>query len=307
MFNLHEIKKIFFHSNCADGTAAALICARALKTIELKPEFHPVQYDTNFFNKICPEPGHLFLDITPPQCNWQAWKDMNPIVLDHHESVKNIVISLGGVYGDEINSGATLAFNYIFMPLTKNIDDIEKLQYERFANLAMIRDTWKENHPDWKESQELSHGLNFFGSDKLLSSFYDDKLNIQEILHFGKYQFEAAERKARLVTKSSLYSYVYTPSNIIRIAMFNCTDKIYSEVSHVLLNSGVDVAIGYFYLYEDGITNCVVTIRTSAKINASKLAEKFSGGGRSRTAGFKIKDAGSLSPNDLYDKIISVL
>lgn len=321
---LREVKQVLYHQSCPDGTASAMICYDAFKLLHgptgTYPDFKSVQYSTDFFeNKLEPRPGQLFVDITPPRAKWEQWKDFSPIVLDHHESVENITRGLGGVYAtNEEHSGARLAFEQVLVPITEflclNLDperDSHNIirsdcnwalkTWDEFSRIAMIRDTWKDKHPDFERATVQAYGLMTLGSKDVLDSMREGKLDMALIARIGekdlgkaKFMAESAKRYDLPCPKlgKTLVTYVY-----------NCTEKKYiSDGCHFLLNRDADFAISYFVKTENDKTTAVVSLRSNDPI-ASAIAKGLGGGGHDKAAGFGLPNAEAIS----MDVIVAVV
>ena len=299
---LKRVKQVFYHSSCPDGTAAATIISCAFRAIP-RPEFHSLQYDTDFMDKLEPREGQLFVDITPPKTRWEEWRDFGPIVLDHHGTVKNVTIGLGGVYGEnETHSGAKLAFENVMMPLAgvSLFEGRELRKWEDFAELAMIRDTWKSTHPRWREAcaQALATGL--YGSQTLVDKAWSEPFDFDGIQSAGMALLEANDRRTQMMAEGATFELISDGKRTWKVSFFNCTEKLISDVANHLIDLGSDVAVGYFYLYEDGQQKLSVSIRTNGQASAAGIAQTFGGGGHPRAAGFRILNANSAPPSILF-------
>lgn len=309
-FDLTQVRKVFYHQNCPDGTTAALICAAAFRAIQQPVKFYSIQYSTDFFKNLRPEPGHLFVDITPPPDSWEKWRDVAPIVLDHHESVQHITNGLGGVYGDENESGATLAFKHVMMPLSISVHGVNLEHWCRIASLSMIRDTWKRDNIGWNDSQQLAHGIDFYGVKELFTLLEQDKLNFEEVMSVGALQLKRVMGKSKRMAEGATIFTVEGQIPVV-VALFNCTEKIYSEVGHILLDQGADIAIGYFYLRDGGFTCCVMSVRTAeavskktdGKLDAKQFVLQFKGGGHQHSAGCQIDKAHEYSESAMIKDV----
>jgi oligoribonuclease NrnB/cAMP/cGMP phosphodiesterase (DHH superfamily) len=299
---LKKVKTIYYHASCPDGTASAIICAEALSSFwdiedqNSEPEFIPVQYGSNEFENLKPDYDQLFVDITPPRNRWEEWIPFNPIVLDHHESSKHVVLGLNGVYGENTtHSGARLVFEEImlniFDPTCVNFN-IEF--FDNFSNLAMIRDTWKDYHPRWEEACIQSYGLMSLGLDDILERMGEGEDWSKLVISLGKKSLN----KAKFVAKNSS-TYEFSFPKKFSISAINCTEKnIISDACNLMLDSGSDIALSYFNTSMDGSVRTVVSVRTK-EISASKISESFGGGGHEFAAGFMISDSGSISQNEI--------
>ena len=313
---LREVKQVFYHQSCPDGTASAMICYAAFKFLhakspELIPELKSVQYNTDFFEKLEPRPGQLFVDITPPRARWGEWKDTGVIVLDHHESVEEITRGLGGVYAtNDAHSGARLAFEQVLTPiveeLCKDLDSEREShniirsdcnwalqQWGEFSRLAMIRDTWKDEDPDFEKATVQAYGLMTLGSKDVLDSMKEGRTELGLIVRLG----EKDLGKAKFMADSARKYEMACPKlgRTLSVAVYNCTEKKYiSDGCHHLLRNGTDFAVSYFTKHQDDKTTTVVSLRSNDPI-AGIIAKKMDGGGHAKAAGFGLPNGEAVS------------
>lgn len=286
--NFQNIKKVYYHANCSDGMIAASIIKKAyLDANIIPPEFFPFQYD----DSVEPEHGQLFVDITPPKDKYKAWFPFNPVILDHHETVKHIIEELGGVYRtNEAHSGAMMAYEEVYVPLNGENETVKWL-----ATRAMIRDTWKITDPLWKEACEIDQSMNFAGP-KFLD--YIEDIVPDYFWEIGQHLYRNVESKVKKYVHSSAH---YTTSNGYKISHYNCTEKLTSEVGHALLDSGSDLGIGWFVLNKPTGLKTIFSLRSNNRISARKIAESFGGGGHEKAAGFSVV---GVDPHHIVNTII---
>jgi len=322
---LKQVTEVYFHESCPDGTASAMICAAAFHSFGIKPKFQNIQYDTDRMDKLEPRPGQLFVDITPPKKRWEEWKAVNPIVLDHHETAKHITEGLGGVYAtNHAHSGAMLAFEEVMLaslvgneapegsdlPPSKLHKSLVINNWGTFAHLAMIRDTWKKDSPHWREACALAYALLFDGSLSFIEKTLEHGANslvLPELIDLGMKIVEANERRVEKVCKTVHHETFLSRGTEYKAAFFNCTEKLISDIANELINQGADIAVGYFWIEEDGQDKVSISVRTNGKISASKIATLRGGGGHERASGFRIERGNKVSPSDIYRNISTAI
>jgi len=316
---LKQVTDIYFHASCPDGTSAAFICAAAFKEINLTPEFHSLQYGTEKMSKLEPKPGQLFVDITPSKERWEEWKVVNPIVLDHHETVQYVTEGLGGVYAtNEAHSGAQLALEEVmlpiidFMPVMTQSDEDALENWKELADRSMIRDTWKKDHPNWDAACQIAMSMLFMGSKGLIAKAQEyglhalERVDIEHLYEIGAQVVANDKRRIETLSKGAEFKGREEGFELPKISFFNCTEKIISDTANSLItNNECNVSVGYFYLFEDGALRLQVSIRTDGSISARKIAESLGGGGHERAAGFRM--SGGTSPKELYDIIFGAI
>lgn len=302
---LKNVRSCYYHESCPDGTASAMICRVALGP---DVEFHSIQYGTKHMEEIEPREGQLFIDITPPISRWEEWKNFSPIVLDHHETAKHVTEGLGGIYGlNETHSGAMLAFDHVLSAFAETMKADDLCKWKEFAELAMVRDTWKKDDARWKDACAQAKALQFHGSKKLINVAGSGEFPFGEFRALGLSLFEQAENKTKLVAKTAYLKSIQTEKGELKTAFFNCTEGIISDVANLLLEEGSDIAIGYFHIFEGGSLKIQVSIRTHGKVSASAIAKYYGGGGHERAAGFSLKLNEAPTPDQLSEKIINAV
>lgn len=289
--SLMDVKEVFFHASCPDGTSSAMIVARALKK---NPIFRSVQYGTLEWEELAPGPGQLFVDITPPVKRWEEWAPFRPIVLDHHPTAKPAVDGLDGVYGGRESSGALLAFEHVLKTVVETeMRSQEKMkEWERFAILASIRDTWKDEDPDWDLSRAYAYAVMARGSKSLVEESINDTVDFKSLEAEGLPLLASADRKCDLIADGARYS----ESKGIRIGYFNCTENIMSDAANYILKKrGCGLAVGFFHLFQDGRDKVSVSLRSNGRdVDVSQIATSLGGGGHAPAAGFRLFDEVSV-------------
>jgi len=290
---LIKIKKIYSHASCGDGITAAMICAAAYRQTPYGiPDIKLIQYDTKDHNELEPEHGVMFVDMTPCKDGWERWKEFEPIVLDHHATTKHVVEGLNGIYGNETESGATLAFRHVMQQLVES-SWIPAGNWERIAHLVSIRDTWQAHHPDWRQAHEISQGMQLYSSKELIERARQGTVPFDDFYKFGDILYTKMMKKAEVLADSAYIQTVIIKGRELKIGYFNCTEKIISEACHVLLEEkNCDIAVSYFIAYMDGQHHTIISLR-SKEIPINEVAKLYKGGGHPKAAGFRVK-------SDLY-------
>lgn len=299
---LKQVKQILYHQSCPDGTASAMICFAAFNALSMAPEFKAVQYNTDELKRMEPLPGQLFVDITPPRDGWEKWKGTDVIVLDHHATSEHITKGLGGVYGENDKySGARLAYEHVMLPVASRVEwntNGKSVEFwNDFSKLAMVRDTWKDEHPAWDNACVQAYGLMALGSHEMLAQLRENRFDEGLITRLGERDLGRAKFVA---SKAARYE---VPCKKLGrpavISIINCTEnRLISDACHDLLKSGTDVAVSYFMTFQDNSVEMIVSLRTKEPW-AGKMAELMGGGGHAKASGFKVVSAGSISINFL--------
>lgn len=294
------LKTVYYHASCPDGTAAAVIVASAVKSAGLElnsNSFIPIQYGSSDLSKLTPSPGQLFVDITPPKERWKEWIGTDVMVLDHHESAREVTEGLSGIYGDSQWSGAKMAYEHFHVPLVGRSPELEYL-----AELAMIRDTWKKGHEKWREACAQAEALTFLGAKEAISMSLSGSMDIQGIMSIGEFLMRSLDGKIRKYSSGAFHR----EKNGFKVSFFNCTEKAISESCDHLIENGSDMAVGWFFSVDrDGIPFYSVSLRSNGRVSSRLIAESYGGGGHERAAGFRVSPASGVSPDSITDMILS--
>ena len=170
--------------------------------------------------------------------------------------------------------------------------------WDEFSRLAMIRDTWKDEHPDFERASIQAYGLMTLGSSDLLDQLRDGKFDPGLITRMGEKDYG----RAKFVADSARRYEVLCPrlGRPANVDVYNCTEKkLISDGCHHLLNEkGADLAVSYFLKHQDGKTTMVVSLRTRASF-AGEVAKSLGGGGHANAAGFGLPDGHAMSMDGL--------
>ncbi len=300
---LRKVDHVYSHAYCPDGMSSAMIVTAAYAHVGLSPAVKFVTYDNVDHDAVLAVPGQMWVDIGPPKKRAGEWAGVEGVVvLDHHETTREITESLG-VYGGPDDSGASLAFRHVMRPLCKGRDDLEK--WARFAYLCMVRDTWKDQDPDWEDAAAVANALSFYSEKALLTSASNLSLELDEVIRFGKVLMKKAAGKAYRLGQTSTIREVRG----LKVGFFNCTEKLISEVGHELIEKrGCDVAAGFYLTQEIASVDMNVSLRAKkGGVPVNKIAESFGGGGHQAAAAFRIKGAEDVSLKALIDKVCSAV
>lgn len=298
--SLRKVTRVVYHSNCADGLSSALICKAALEFIDnVDVEYVPITYGIDL-ESLDIRPGTLFVDMCPAKINADKWVEVNPIVLDHHESAKPIVAKfVNGIFGDSNYSGAMLAFEHVLstvrneLHITKEIFDT----WQNFATLCMIYDTWKSTHKDWLPACRLTTGLITLGIEKLFKLLSNEKTNsvyeirkvLDEAIQIGTPIFDDKLKQSEYYANNCLKFQV----GHLNCAFINVLGAPVSLTGNALIERhDVDVAIFGCVApskrpAKDGLTimEWGLSFRSSNRFNVSRLGGLLGGGGHAKAGG----------------------
>lgn len=118
--------------------------------------------------------------------------------------------------------------------------------------------------------------------------------------------FEKSYVQNRIMAKAILDSTLHEDGRIISSIITKATMDEYNAspfdldgiINQLRITSGVEVAI---FLYESGENEYKVSLRSKKRVDLSKIALKFGGGGHERAAGATI----SGEPNEIIERVIT--
>lgn len=272
---MNELKDIviIYHKNCHDGFGAAWA---AWKKFGDSASYVPVLDHNSYPEGIEGKEVYIVDFCFSEQVTRELIaKNTKVIVLDHHISSKELVISLeGGVYSDN-DSGAKIAWKY-FHPESS----IPKL-----INYISDSDTWAHSLPFWQEIEGYIHihELDFHVFNEL-SSELEEKEDM--VIEKGKVlarQFsnlvEEHMGKAMLVEFEGYQVYAVNASSFLR-----------SELGHRLaLKKG---PFSIVYRFEQDTLR--ISLRGDGSIDCTKLATVYGGGGHHNAAAIIMKNNNPL-------------
>lgn len=288
---LKDVRTIVAHENCPDGIAAAMICRDALPMTSVVF----CHYDTPMHREMPAEPGMLFVDFSPHKSRVDDFVRAGAIVLDHHETQREVVDAFGelGVYADNKGadrgvSGAMLAARHVWEPAwraapamfsseagSKPFDEVF-----RFAEIAGVRDTWQQDSSLWPEACRLAEVLKFLPVKRSIATKREDW---DGLLKFGEVLLE---KQAERLEHAERHLYRFTSPTGLRVAVTQgVTDT--SDLADLLKDS-TDLLMGFYYKVEDGTRRCVWSCRTRGAFKAKDLAVFYKGGGHDHAAGFTV-------------------
>jgi oligoribonuclease NrnB/cAMP/cGMP phosphodiesterase (DHH superfamily) len=269
---------VFYHKNCKDGLASAWV---AWKKFKNKAEYIALNYQTPFDHKIKGKKVY-FLDVCPNRKILEKLKKDNCeiVIIDHHLSVKkNLDLASPGSFIIRLNmrrSAAVLTWKYFFpekkIPkILLYIEDIDLWNFKkRFSREIVTSISLSDFDPkEW---------------NRLASDIEDNKKRKKYIL-IGK---EIVKREDKMI-KEIVQKAKKIKMGKIKTLVANSSILI-SEIGDALIKQLPPMAIIWF---EAGDFKRI-SLRSNGKVDVSKIAEKYGGGGHKRAAGFAIKSKDSF-------------
>ena len=276
--DLHEVKTICVHADCADGLASALV----LHDIAPRAQVRFLQHGTPALRDLVAAPGMIFCDITPPAARVADFVRAGAIVLDHHGTARATVAAFGarGVFADETAepgvSGAMLAYREAWVPF---YGDGNRTLHD-FAMLAGIRDTWQRGHARWTEACEQAMALLFWPAEQWLATYPG---NWNDLTKIGPVLFK---RRADAVARAVREAWRFTSASGTRVVVFEGLD-LTSDAAEVL-GATVDVVAGFGFTADGDNRRVIYSLRSHASFDCARWAKAEGGGGHTRAAGFTV-------------------
>lgn len=267
---MKKFKKIvvLYHKDCSDGFTAAWA---AWKKFGSRADYIGVEYH------LAPPIGLKNRDVYLVDfCYDEAVmkkiiaENKKVVVLDHHLSRKNVVEQMSE-YRFGINfSGAVLSWRY-FHPkkqtpwLVRYVEDIDLWRFKlpRTREIMVYVRMFEHGFTAW---DRIATDL----ESKSKRSDYQKKGTL--LLEFRNHYIK------KLVSESDLFHWEGLWTRVANSPVFR------SEIGNALL--GGKVKIGLVWDQRGGII--FVSLRSRGKIDVSKIAQKYGGGGHKNAAGFEI-------------------
>lgn len=286
---------VFYHENCTDGFASAYI---AWKKFKNKAEYVALSYnatgkeilkDKKIKISDLKDKEIYFIDFCLNETEIKKVQKVAKklVVIDHHIEKKELVESLSGsVFRDGV-SGAYLAHEYFF----------PKKQIPKLIRYISIGDTYTWGQEKYeKEAISYIHTLNYdFKIFAKAEKDFENKNIFKNIIETGKILISNFSR---------IIDYKMNEAKLIdfeghKVYAINFNFPLKSELGHKLAEKTKSFALVYYF---DGET-LKVSLRGVGKVDLSKLAKKYSGGGHFNAASFRTKDEKFIM--EFIKKIIS--
>lgn len=282
---LHDVKTVICHRNsaampCPDGLASALLIADALPGRSFQFASHGREVDA-----IEPVPGALFCDVTPSLHTAARWAELGAIVLDHHDTARDVVAMFGGrgIFAEHARqSGASLAFLHVWAARKAPKSGAVAQRALHFATLAAVRDTWDREHPLWADACEQAEALVFYGWEGIVEEgpFAEDahlpgKMGVGKILRANRL------KKAAALAASAMRG---ETAKGTRVAVVNDLDT--SDAAELV---DADVLAGFEYFHDGDEVMVRFGLRSRDGYNVGAIAKANGGGGHSQAAGFTVR------------------
>ena len=270
---------VIYHKHCLDGFSAAWVL---WKKFGDKAVYYPAIHQNPFPKEVKGKDVYL-VDICYSEKTMAALKkEANKVVvLDHHVSQKEAIKISDEYVFDLKRSGSSIAWGYFFpnKKLPKLIAYVED------------NDLWNFDIPKTRE---------------VIASLETEKFEFKRWSRIASELESADKRKKHIEKGSSIREYqtaaiesVVSSAEKVRFEGKECLAAncplLASEIGHVLAKSSKG-GMGIVWMKKGDKVK--VSLRSSGKIDVSKISAKYGGGGHKAAAGFafKVKKGGLEFP-----------
>ena len=273
---------VFYHENCLDGFTS---CYIAWKNFKNKAEYIPLSHTEKDISPLTKKDIKVkdlkdkevyFIDFclkTKEEMKEIENISKKLIVLDHHQSAKDIICSVKDyLYGEKGESGAYLAQKYFF----------PKNKIPNLVKYVAIGDTYTfKNEKEERKILSYISTIDFdFKSFTKLEKDLEEKNKLNEIKKKGEVLNNQKEKFTNEISKNAKL----VKFDKYKVYAVNANEK--SLIGHKLAEK-TDL-FGIVFSFQDGNLSC--SLRGVGKVDLSELAKKYGGGGHFNAASFKTKD-----------------
>lgn len=335
MIDLSGLRRIITHINCGDAILATAIACDASRRVPVVP----VQYDSPEHVELVPEPGDLFLDMTPwhekvkgvpteaGRAQIRRWVDAGAWVIDHHLGAEHVVAMFGerGIYSAEPGvSAATLAYRHLMYAPEHGELAHEEIP-KRLSEIVGRRDTWDRDHPDFEAGSAAVAALHLYGFQVIGETVWSRGWKaVEDMLTIGPFLLAADRARARALLSTAcrssfddLWVVVVNTANeadASNIADLTATCSMCDgerAACPACDGSGhvADLVIAY-HVHADpnGGERMLCRLRTRGdRITALGFAEHHRGGGHRHAAGFTVPITDRSALGEVHLRLASYL
>ncbi len=262
---------IIYHKNCIDGFGGAWAAwkkfGKRAEYIAVRPEALP--------EKQLKGKEIYAIDICYPKAIQEKLRRDNArvVVLDHHKSRKKDTQAFPGNVFDNTHSGAVLAWNYFF-PGKK---------VPRLLEYVEENDLWRFNSPHSKAIGAALQLLGFeFGAWNAFSKQFETEKEFKKIAAQGATILAYEKQAVAFVMRRSVSLVEFDGYKVLAAN----SPVLESDLGHALAKKQPPFGI-VWRAEADGKIG--VSLRSNGRVDVSKIAVKYGGGGHVRSAGFTVE------------------
>ncbi len=262
---------VIYHKNCVDGFAGAWAAWRRFgntaEYIAVRPGTLP--------QKRLRGKEIYSIDVSFSKIIQEKLRRENKsvVILDHHVSRKNDTKAFPENVFDNDHSGALLAWNY-FHP---------KKKPPRLLKYVEEDDLWRYRLPHSKEIGTALMLLDFdFRVWNVCAKRFENKVQLGKIIEQGKTILEYNRKTIAFIMKRSVSLVQFDGHKVLAAN----SPILESDLGHELAKKRPPFGIVWRVESNGDIG---VSLRSSGKVDVSKIAVKHGGGGHKKAAGFEVK------------------
>jgi nanoRNase/pAp phosphatase (c-di-AMP/oligoRNAs hydrolase) len=289
-----SIPLCYYHRNCFDGTAAALVVSLAHPDVELVAMDYTTPVDVELGRDRLVYIVDFSMDINVMIDVFDACEKM--VFLDHHEESENRVRTLqeharsvGAAstlfarYRAD-NSGAVMAYDYMLQQYQRDSGMVHRLlQLTDFLKYVQDRDLWLWR---FEKTKAVMTGLGLHPYDpyKYRELFIEHGTELSNVLAVPG-QVLIANERTQVQNAIAQTGRTIDIFNHTGIPLFNVPRFLTSEVG-----AATYVNCPFVVCYYDDAENRVFSLRSrkDGGANVKELAEQYGGGGHHHAAGFSV-------------------
>lgn len=264
---------VFYHKNCPDGFASAWV---AWKKFKAKGQYFPLNYQSPFKHFIQKEKIYFF-DVIPERKTLEDLieKGNEITIIDHHLSAKRILDfdkpKNMKVKLNMKHSASVLVWRYFF----------SKKKVPELLLYIEDMDLWKFKKPYTREILATINTPDFeFKKWSKLVKEIENKKTRKKYIEAGKKVVEYQDEIiAGLVQEAKEVEFSKCKTLVVNSSI------LISEIGDALIKKRPPMAVIWFETGEEKR----ISLRSNGKIDVSKIAEKYGGGGHKKAAGFSLK------------------
>lgn len=265
---------IIYHADCRDGFGAAY---SAWKKFGYSASYIPHNDRVNVPTGLTDKEIYIVdfgfdLETTKKLIN----ENESVVVIDHHQSAKDIVESFPQNIFDNDHSGAVLTWQY-FHP---DLPVPELLKY------VEDHDLWRFALPDNREYNVAlgEYEMTFESWDKLIEELKDEN----KLINFIAKGSLLAKFEDRLVSKLMTYRerVIFEDQEVWTINASRIYRSILGNQLAELNESEGKPALGIVYYHYDGAIH--ISLRSRGEVDVAAIAEKYGGGGHKNAASIRV-------------------
>jgi len=276
---------VLFHYPCQDGLSSGWIVNYFHKSYDKNIDIYPIKHGSPYDYSRLKNKKIIFCDYSPSK---EVLDELELIcdeikILDHHITALDALKDKPYAIFDMEKSGAGLTWEY-FYPL---------IEMPLFIQMVQDRDLWKWNIPDSKDFTAglftLWDGYDHYDFEqifKLYDEIYLSKDKFNFCMGLGQVINKANSQKAKSIAESGCKRIDKFMG--FKVCVVNCPVEHASEVGNVLSSmDSIDFAV--MWSYNNVTESYYVSLRSCNKVDVSKIAKSYGGGGHVNASGLSTK------------------